>query len=83
MTVKELKEVLDKYMKDDDEVIISSDSEGNAMSPLMEVDVKKIGEVFEWTVDGVHVEYTVGEDFQYFDREKNKGKGCIILYPTL
>ena len=82
MTVKELKELLNKY-NEDAIIVCASDSEGNQVSPLMEYEDGILGESNRYSIDGVAYTYTSGEDFLYIDLEKNKGKQYIVLYPTL
>ena len=82
MTVKELKEILNGCA-DDDLVMISSDSEGNSVSPMMDAETGVIGEEYTFNIEGQHIVLLEGQDFACFDFEKNKGKRYIKLYPTL
>ena len=82
MTVKELKELLNACT-DEDLVFISSDSEGNNISPMMECSTGVIGTEYDYNNEGNHIIIQEGEDFHYFNHIENKGKRYIVLYPTL
>ena len=83
ITAKDLKNIL-KDVRDDAIVMVSSDSEGNTVSPMFQyVDTGVIGNDCSWTVDGIKVVVHSGEDFCDIDYEKNKGKQFVIIYPTL
>lgn len=82
ITAKDLKNIL-KDVRDDAIVMVSSDSEGNTVSPMFQFDTGVIGTEYSWTVDGMKVVVHSGEDFCDIDYEKNKGKQFVIIYPTL
>lgn len=82
ITVKDLKIILND-VSDDAIVMVSSDEEGNTISPMFQFDTGVIGTEYSWTENGIKVVAHCGDDFCDIDYEKNKGKQFVIIYPTL
>lgn len=82
ITVKDLKNIL-KDVHDDAIVMVSSDEEGNTISPMFQFDTGVIGTEYSCTIEGTKIVVHSGEDFCDIDYEKNKGKQFVIIYPTL
>jgi hypothetical protein len=92
MTIKELKNFLIDLgpEHDDDEVVMSSDAEGNNYSPLSDIDdsysyfpgAPWYGEIKPTDYDK-YVEYEgdVDEDKEEWE-EYCKGKSCLVLWPV-
>lgn len=78
MTIKDLKEKI-KNLPDDTIVCCQSDSEGNETSVCLDVFIEKVGYVYK--EDGYS--WVGGENIEYLDTEKEKGKYVVILQPSL
>ena len=79
MTVKELKQILEKY-SDNALAMSASDSEQNTVSPLMGIESGVIGTKYRYSEDYV---YEDGKDFEDFDFDANIGRTYLVLVPTL